>query len=297
MRAQDLIDAAATDRTSGSSAIVLTAAAGLSALAQETPEPEAFAPAFLEAARVLLVQQPAMGALWRLVNDCLIEADAAESHEFAADAVGATARSVASRTKRHNGRMIHELAALAPDRGVFVTTSASTTLEAAFAALGKAGRIHTLYCCEALPGGEGAEFAKRLRGLRIRAEAIPDAAAAVAVDCADLVVIGADAVAPDWIVNKVGSRPLATVAELAGKRAVVVAGTAKLVPQPIAEVIDGRVRTDPARAAFEKVPWRNLGGWLSDDGLATPATVSALARQVDLHDRLTVLARELAPSR
>lgn len=293
VRAQDLIDAAATDRTSGSSAVVLAAAAGLSALAQETPEPQEFAPAFLEAARVLLVQQPVMAALWRLINDCLIEADAAESHEFASDAVGATARSVASRTRRHNSRMLHELAALAPQRGVIVTTSASTTLEAAFAALGKAGRIHTLYCCEARPGGEGAELARRLRSLRIRAEAIPDAAAAVAVDCADLVVVGADAVGPDWAVNKVGTRPLAAVAENAGKRAIVVADTSKLVPAPIVEVMEDRLGSDPARTAFEKIPWRTLGGWLSEDGLATPATVPALAREVELHERLVVLAREL----
>ncbi|MBX7161252.1 MAG: hypothetical protein K1X95_13260 [Acidimicrobiia bacterium] len=294
MRAQDLIDAAATDRTSGSSAIVLAAAAGLSALAQESPEPQTFAPAFLEAARVLLVQQPVMGALWRLVNDCLIEADAAESHEFAADAVAATARSVAGRTKRHSSLIIHELAALAPARGVILTTSASTTLEAAFAAMGKAGRIHTVYCCEARPGGEADELAKRLRAQRVRAEAIPDAAAAVAVDRADLVVIGADAVGPGWAMNKVGSRPLATVAELAGKRAVVVADTSKLVPEPIAEVIEARVDTDPTRAAFETIPWRHLGGWLSEDGLATPVTVSSLAHEVRLHERLTVLAGELS---
>lgn len=296
MRAPDLIDAAATDRRSGSSAIVLTAAAGLAALAQEIPEPEDFAPAFLEAARVLLVHQPVMAALWRLVNDCLIEADAAESHEFASDAVAATARSVATRTKRHNDRMIHEIAALAPDRGVIVTTSASTTLEAAFVALGKAGRIQTIYCCEARPGSEGTELAKRLRALRIRAEAVPDAAAAVAVDRADLVVVGADAVAPDWAVNKVGTRPLAAVAEQAGKRAVVVAGTSKLVPQPIAAAIEGRIGDDPARTSFEKIGWRCLGGWLSEDGLATPTTVAALAREVQLHDRLMVLAHELTPT-
>lgn len=295
MRAPELIDAAATDRKSGSSAIVLTAAAGLAALAQESPEPDEFAPAFLEAARVLLVHQPAMAALWRLVNDCLIEADAAESHEFASDAVAATARSVASRTKRHNDRMIHEFAALAPDRGVIVTTSASTTLEAAFVALGKAGRIQTVYCCEARPGSEGAELAKRLRALRIRAEAIPDAAAAVAVDCADLVVVGADAVTPEGAVNKVGTRPLAAVAEQAGKRAVVVAATAKLVPNTITEVIERRIVADPSRAAFEQVRWRGLGGWLSEDGLATPTTVPALAREVHLHERLVVLAHELTP--
>lgn len=295
MQAQDLIDAAATDRVSGSSAIVLAAAAGLSALAEEKPAPEEFAPAFLEAARVLLVQQPAMAGLWRLVNDCLLEADAAESHEFASDAVAATARSAATRTRRHTRQIVHELAALAPKRGVIVTMSASTTLEAAFTALGEAGRVHTIYCCEARPGGEGALLAKRLRAQRVRAEAIPDAAAALAVDAAELVVIGADAIGPDWVVNKAGSRPLASVAEMAGKRAVVVADTTKLVPGVIADAIAGRLVTDPARATFEKVAWRCLGGWLSEDGLATPTTVPALAQQIVLHERLEVLARELRP--
>jgi len=294
IRSNELIDAAARDRTSGSSQIVLSAAAGLAALAREQPDPDDFAPAFLEAARVLLVNQPIMASLWRLVNECLTEADDAESPEYASDAVRAAAKSVVTRAKRRQERITHELAGLAPDKGVIVTTSASSTLEAAFCAMGRAERVHTVYCLESQPGGEGAQMARRLRALRIRAESVPDAAAGPAVDAADLVVVGADTVGPDWIVNKVGTRPLAALGSLAGKRVVVVADTSKLVPHKIVEAIEARVESDPARALFETVPWRDLGGWLSEDGLATPATVAALAEQVVLHSRLEILARDLA---
>ncbi len=293
-QARALIDAAASERVRGSTAVALQAAQGLAELARERPEPAEFAPAFLESARVLLVNQTAMASLWRLVNDCLLAADAAEGPEFAADAVVDAAGAFALRVRRAHDAVVHELAPLLNGGGAVVTLSVSGTLERAFEALARAGHVERVLCCRSLPGGEGADLVKRLRAKRIRAELVEDAALGPALDTADVAVIGADAVTPVWVANKVGSRPLALTARAMGRRMLVVSDSTKMVPSPVAAAIAGRLERDPARALFETVPLREIDGWVSEHGLAQPATVELLARRVALHERITVLADELA---
>ncbi|MCC7077551.1 MAG: hypothetical protein IT198_10535 [Acidimicrobiia bacterium] len=294
MDAHSTLSAAAADSEHGATHVALDAAEGLAALAREQPEPDQFARAFLEAARTLLLRQRTMAPIWRLVNDCLLAADAAPGPELASDAVTEAARSFAARARRARSRIVHELAQLVPAHTVVLTTSASSTLEAAFVALAEAGRVRRLMICRADPGAEGAALAERLRARRVPAERVDDAAVGLAARVADLIVIGADAAGPDWCVNKVGSLPLALVAESSGRRAIVTADTTKLVPRDLATAIAAGMDTDPARARFETVPWRHVEGWVSEEGFLPARSVSLWSEGIEVHERLASFARELA---
>lgn len=294
MDAHSTIATAASDAEHGATFVALNAAEGIAALTREETEPDRFASAFLEAAQTLLLRQRTMAPLWRLVNDCLIAADAAQGPELAADAVNEAARSFATRAKRARSRIVHELAGLVPAGTVVLTTSASSTLEAAFIALSEAGRVKRLMICRADPGGEGAALAARLRDRRIPAERVDDAAVALAAATSDLVVMGADVAGPDWCVNKVGSMPLALCAESAGRRAVVVSDSLKLVPAGMADAIRAGMERDPARARFETVPWRHLEGWVSEEGFLPARSVGTWSESIEVHPRLEVFAKELA---
>jgi translation initiation factor 2B subunit (eIF-2B alpha/beta/delta family) len=107
-----------------------------------------------------------------------------------------------------------------------VTLSYSSTV---LAALGR--RDFRVTVLESLPGGEGRQTARLLRKRGVEARVVADSLAARAVADARFVVVGADAVTPRLIVNKIGTLPLALVARHCGVPMIVVADRSKWVPK------------------------------------------------------------------
>jgi hypothetical protein len=88
--------------------------------------------------------------------------------------------------------------------------------------------------CESRPLCEGCAMAQRLAAAGLQVTLITDAQAGVFVEQADAVLLGADAVTPDGVVNKVGSRLLALAAKAAGVPVLAVADSLKVSPGPVA---------------------------------------------------------------
>lgn len=87
--------------------------------------------------------------------------------------------------------------------------------------------------CESRPLCEGVAMAQRLAAAGLHVTVITDAQAGVFVEEADLVLLGADAVTPAGVVNKVGSRLLALAAKAAGVPVVAVTDSLKVSPGPV----------------------------------------------------------------
>ncbi len=86
-----------------------------------------------------------------------------------------------------------------------------------------------VYILESRPGDEALQLYRELASKGIIAEIVPDSCIARAVAASDIVVIGADAVTIDgWVLNKVGSRPLAMVSKFLGKPFIVLCESLKL---------------------------------------------------------------------
>jgi len=89
--------------------------------------------------------------------------------------------------------------------------------------------------CESRPLCEGVTMAQRLAAAGLSVTLITDAQAGVFVEEADLVLLGADAVTPAGVVNKVGSKLLALAAKAAGVPVVAVTDSRKVTPGPVAQ--------------------------------------------------------------
>jgi translation initiation factor 2B subunit (eIF-2B alpha/beta/delta family) len=234
----DHIRAAAADRRSGSVAVTVRAAQGLHSLSSRTD--------LRRAARVLLRAHPAMAPLWRLLAEVIDSDDPAGAATRFADGLraGTTAASDAIRwtlTKR---------------RTVVLTHSSSASVVAALERVRP--RVERVVCTASLPGGEGRALARRLERMGLVAEVVPDAAVAHAAAEADLVLVGADAVTEEGVVNKLGTYPLALAAREMGVGCYAIASTEKLLPH--------RIWAGSDAPAFEETPLDLFDAVLTERG-------------------------------
>jgi len=108
-----------------------------------------------------------------------------------------------------------------------VTLSYSSTVMATLTALPNDVEISV---AESLPMGEGSVTYRLLTDKGYKACLIRDSMLYRAVANADLVLVGADGVCPEGLVNKVGTALLATLCKEHGKPLVVLCSTSKLIP-------------------------------------------------------------------
>jgi translation initiation factor eIF-2B subunit delta len=257
----DHIRRAAADRGSGSVAIAARAARGLAVL--DTTRD------VLRAASALLKAHPAMGALWRLLAVAYeardrsaavpaFMADLESDTDAAADAI----RWVATRRSM-----------------VIVTHSDSASVRRALRRV--KGRIALVRCTMSLPGGEGRALARKLGRDGLPTEMIGDAEVALACADADLVLVGADAVTEDAVVNKVGTAPLVLAASEAGIGAYAIAAGAKLLPSSL--------HPDEA-PRYEPTSLRLFDAVLTERGPRRPVAVRRAVARVRIPPALARLA-------
>jgi translation initiation factor 2B subunit (eIF-2B alpha/beta/delta family) len=112
---------------------------------------------------------------------------------------------------------------------------------------------HALHvaCSEGRPALEGRRLASTLAASGIPVTYYSDAALGHALVSSDAVLVGADAIAPEWFLNKSGTRMLAAAAAQHGLPVYVVATRDKFVSHSIAARI---VVTEGAPAELWKTP-------------------------------------------
>jgi translation initiation factor 2B subunit (eIF-2B alpha/beta/delta family) len=248
------IHEAASDRLSGASKIVRRAAEALSALPSHDLE---------EAVLTLIRGQPSMAPLWRLGTEALGSKDHAEA-----------ARSFSIRVAAERDRIGRQAAALLP-RLVVVHSFSSTVIAAV------AGSGSEAICARSDPGGEGAATAKMLDKLGARARLVKDDAALAAVAEAGAVVVGADAVGPAGVVNKIGTLRLAVASRRHSTPCYALAGESKLLAADL-----------PAEHPFERTPLDLFTSVITEDGPLTPSQTARLATRRTLHPSLAALLEE-----
>jgi translation initiation factor 2B subunit (eIF-2B alpha/beta/delta family) len=246
---------AAEDRRSGAAEIVRRAAEALAALP----------PRDIEEAVITLVRgQPSMAPLWRLGSEVLNSTDPSQA-----------ARDFAIRVAAERDQVARHAASLLT-RPVVVHSYSSTLISTVIASGIEA------FCARSEPGGEGRRTVERITNLGGEARLFEDAEALAAVDDAVTVLVGADAVDPEGIVNKVGTRRLAEAAHSTGSSCVVVAGESKLV--------NGHI---PAPHPFERTPLELLTWIVTQDGPLSPAEAAGRAHDHPIHPLLAALLEEL----
>jgi translation initiation factor 2B subunit (eIF-2B alpha/beta/delta family) len=218
----------------------------------------------VDAVEALLAAHPCMAPLWRLGHAVLTTKDTAAAterfrREMAGDSTAAFALSPAL-----------------PGR-ILTISSSATVVEAL-----TVRKPRTVVCMESRPGGEGLAMAGMVSAYS-DVELVDDDRAIAEVP-AEAVLIGADAVTPTVVINKVKSLELVRAAAAAGKPRFAVAGSVKLVPCEL-----------PVPELFQAIPLELFTGVALSAGLLQPADAAARAAAVPMHPALVALAEKLGP--
>ena len=255
MTAWDVIGTLAGDRTMGAAETADRAARAL----PDVPREE-----LADAVEELLAGHPCMAPLWRLGHAVLTANDTAEAAQrFRAEMAGDSTAAFA-------------ISPALPAR-ILTISSSATVVEAL-----TVRKPRTVVCMESRPGGEGLSMAGIVSAYS-EVEVVDDDRAIAEVP-AEAVLIGADAITPTSVVNKVKSFELVRAAAAAGKPRYVVAGNAKLVPVEL-----------PVPELFQAVPLELFTGIALPAGLLQPPDVASRAAAVPMHRALLALADRLAP--
>lgn len=250
----------------------------------------------LPVARAACRAQPAMASVWNAALEMLASGEPHEAIEgFArrvARAPDALAR-VAADFFQWNGPGPLRLVTISFSRSVV------TVLEKLVG-----GRPLRVSCSESRPALEGRRLASRLAAAGIPVTCFSDAAIGHALGGADAVLIGADAVAPEWFLNKNATRMLAAAASQQGVPVYILATRDKFV----SHAVGGRLimregaaaevwESPPAGVAvrnpyFESIPLDLVASLITDMGVLGTASAAevceAISRQqpLDLIDKL-----------
>ncbi len=152
-----------------------------------------------------------------------------------------------------------------------LTISRSEAVLRVLRALPPARRPREILALRSEPGGEGLRLVGELRRSGLRARVVPDSDLIRALEEADLVLVGADAIYPGGaLVHKNGTRRLSQAARAAGVPVLVVSGLSKYVEGPAPR----RSRLPPL---FDVTPGRLLDGFWTDRGFVKPNKLAGRA--------------------
>jgi ribose 1,5-bisphosphate isomerase len=257
----------AADRESGASTILVEA---IAVLRDALSSGEAIVPI----ARAVCRAQPSMAPLWN-----------AALAACASDGPGRLAQ-FARRVDRAPQAIARFAAECVKGAGRLnvVTISSSGSVVHALTAARQIASL-TVACSESRPALEGRGLATQLAALQIPVTVYSDAAIGHALIDADALLVGADAVAPQWFLNKVGTRMLAAAAWQRGLPVYVVASRDKFCSAALAERLVVRdeapseiwnappAGVDVRNPYFERIPLEFVTTVISDIGLLGAALI------------------------
>ncbi len=308
-RFDGLLAALAADRESGASEILARA---ITVLREALADPAATVP--LIAGRICATQ-PGMAPLWNAGATAVAARESADPERF---------ERFAARVHRAPDALARfALERLCPDSITaepgprlaplrVVTVSNSGSVGGVLEVLAQRVTLRVA-CAEGRPAVEGRLLAARLAAAGALVDFFTDAGIGQALGAADAVLVGADAVAPEWFLNKVGTRVLASAAQLQSVPVYIVASRDKLATHALAERLvprDGPVAevwgTAPGGVAvrnpyFERVPLDLVTAVITDLGVLSPEMVveacAALEQELpaSLFDELGRFQRALPP--
>jgi translation initiation factor 2B subunit (eIF-2B alpha/beta/delta family) len=262
----DAIAELRTDRISGASAML---DAALDILRRSRP-----LDVTVETARAICRAQPSMAPLWNAALHAVAGRNDPELFERFAE-----------RTRRAPAALARAADALL--LGIDRPELRLLTLSSSASVLRIVDHLHashpvTIVCGEGRPALEGRLLASRLAASGIQVEYFADGALALGLERSDAVLIGADAIGPQALINKAGSLTIAAAASRIGRPVYVAATRDKFVMPalwPHLALRDGpsdEIWADAPRGVtvrnpyFETVPLDLVSSIISDAGLLAP---------------------------
>jgi len=301
-----VIDAAisqiASDNTSGAAEILRRAGAVFTllntSLGQVTDTSELAQQAVIQTCIALALAQPDMSALLRLASAALSAARIATGARETLEAAQEAALNFIENAERGTrGAALHG-AALIRDGATVLTHSRSSTVLAAFLEAKRRGRDFSVVATESRPMLEGRALAEAIANQDIRVTLIADAAASLAMEHVDLVMVGADKITAVNLVNKIGTRMIVLAARERDLPVYVLCDTSKFIREDyvgagIRDLGDtNELWTEAPRGVavanrcFEPTPLAFFTGIITEDGALPIKEVARRAKQAAIDKEL-----------
>ncbi len=257
----------------------------------------------LTVGRALMRSHPTMAPLVNLVNGLLWRLEEASSSEEAQRLVDETTNDFRRRLHVHEAAIAETTLRLIGEETTILTLGRSTTVRAALRHAQRAGRRMRVICTESRPVGEGRMLAGELAASGINTTLITDASAAAQVAQCHLVLVGADLISSDGLINRVGTYPLALAAQATGVPIYTLCSSEKLLPPgyqlpPSPPVPPNHIWPEAppgitVQVAFsDRTPLDLLSGIISERGIAPPVGIEAWLAAIHLHPLLKIEIEE-----
>ena len=296
---QALIGELAEDNTSGAVEIATRAAEALVLFAAEANAQDAssFLWQLVSTGKALIQAQPSMAPLFNLVNSVLVSVQGARDVDSARRAASTTARDFGAELHTRSERISQQaLPLLASGSGV-LTHSRSSTVMAGLQLAAAHGRQLEVKCTESRPIYEGRAVAAKLAEEGIKTTLITDSAVAHFMSQVDLVMVGADSVSTEGVVNKIGTFPIALAARAQGVPFYALCGTEKFLPpdyphfridsQDPQEVWPGHPEgVEVLNLYFDVTPLDYVSGMVTERGILAGGELDEILEQLKMHEML-----------
>jgi translation initiation factor eIF-2B subunit delta len=293
------IDAIVSDHRTSAAALAALAAEVLLRRSQvgEAASPDAFRTEILRSAWTLIRAHPLNAPLVNLVNLVLWKMEGAETPAGLRRAVSLATTEFQRQLRYHEGRVADAALPLINDGSTVITFAHSTTVRAALIHAHRAGRRFVVLCAETRPLCEGREMAVELAEAGITATLLVDSAALAALPTAQLVLVGAEHLTGEGLVNRVGTSVLALTAQAAGVPIYGLCGSEKFLPpdylpppqpsRPSAEIWPEAPQGVTMRNVyFDRTPLADLAGVVTEQGVLVMPAIEAWLASIKLHRAL-----------
>lgn len=245
----------------------------------------------------LIRAHPTMAPLVNMVNSVLWTLEEAPGLEQARGAVAEAAGDFKRRLRVHEAAIAETALRLIPEDGLILTNGRSTTVRAALRHAQRAGRRFKVVCAEGRPACEGRTLAAELAAGNIAVTLVIDALAMAIAGEAQLVLVGADHLAAEGLVNKVGTYGIALAARAHGVPMYALCGSEKFLPPGF--VPPGQAHWPPEQVwaeaprgvaidnrYFDSTPLTALAGLVTEQGVQPAVGIEAWLAATKLHPGL-----------
>lgn len=223
-----------------------------------------------EMAMELLKAQGSMAAVVNLVNQVLFclddEGDIRETTEHYLDHIVTSIDRIAENSFP-----------LIEGKETIVTHSSGSTIRRVLLNAHEKGLTPRIICTESRPINEGRKLAEDLSDSGLKVTLVVDAAIFQEIEAADLVLLGADSISIQGLVNKIGTKGVAQVARNLQKDLYVLAGTDKVMPLGVRpyekdlrnpeEIYKGSHGLDVRNYYFDLTSMGLMSGLVTEDGI------------------------------
>jgi translation initiation factor 2B subunit (eIF-2B alpha/beta/delta family) len=298
-KTHEVIDEIRLDRTSGATTLTIRGAQLLQKWVDgnSTAPLQDFRIQLAHLCRALVHAQPSMAPILNLANCLLIGLDRVAQDQVPQHEVARNLTEQIQDIRNADSEISQQALAVFHRKSTVMTHSKSSTVLSVIRAAARAGICRKVVCTESRPHLEGIALAEDLSRDGIAVDLIGDAAAPCFAGRADLILVGADGIHRQGLINKLGTYGLGLAAHAADRPFYVLCGLHKFWPDscgpaPVieekdpAEIWSGPEDIRPLNLYFDVTPLRYLTATITEKGLMSEPQVVQKMCRMPLHPSL-----------